>query len=82
MNLTKIIKEFGNGNSERACRMLFDYFYDRLVTFALLFVKFQEAAEVVVSEVFIRLFRSPESIPSIQDINLETNQPVHPAARG
>lgn len=53
---------------EVAFRQCFDYFYIRLVRFALTYVTTQEEAEELVSDIFVKLWNKKDMLDTIQDI--------------
>lgn len=63
------LQRIGNGD-EQAFRLLFQYYSPRLNQFAYAIVKIKEAATEIVDDVFIKLWKQRESVPSISNIRV------------
>ncbi|SFV27057.1 RNA polymerase sigma-70 factor [Thermoflavifilum thermophilum] len=51
---------------EKAYRMIFDYFYDRLLRFAISYISIREEAEEIVLDVFVNVWLHREKLKKIQ----------------
>ena len=54
--------------SQKACREFFDFFFPKLILFAMIFVRNLETAEDIVSEVFVKFFQKGKRITEIDDV--------------
>lgn len=57
-----------NEGSEKSCREFYDLFFPRLIRYALIFVRSLEAADDVVSDVFVKFFQMGKKITEIDDL--------------
>ncbi|NJN27854.1 MAG: RNA polymerase sigma-70 factor [Cyclobacteriaceae bacterium] len=58
----------GRDNDQDAFRLFFDHFYPRLLKFALYFLESNQAAEEIVSTVFIGVWNNRQKLPKIERI--------------
>ena len=57
-----------NEGSQKSCREFYDLFFPRLIRYAIFFVHSVEAAEDVVSDVFVKFFQMGKKITEIDDV--------------
>ena len=76
VNAVQCTRESRESTEEHVCRSLFESYYDKLLSFALLYVKYYDAAQDVVSEVFYKVFKNPKKISKIRDINFYLHKSV------
>ena len=63
-----LVERFVRFDDQMAAREFFYLFYDKLISFAKLYVKTLVEAEDIVSEVFVKLFKKKEKLVTIEDI--------------
>ena len=57
-----------NEGSQKSCKEFYDLFFPRLIRYAMIFVHSVEAAEDVVSDVFVKFFQMGSKITEIDDV--------------
>ena len=66
--IKRLMMLIGNQDDQHAFKLFFDHFYPRLLKFALYFLESNQAAEEIVSTVFIGIWNNRGKLPKIERI--------------
>ncbi|PJJ75712.1 RNA polymerase sigma-70 factor (ECF subfamily) [Thermoflavifilum aggregans] len=65
-NILSLWQHMNDEEGEKAYRMIFDYYYDRLLRFAICYVSVREEAEEIVLDVFLNIWLHRERLRKIK----------------
>lgn len=69
-DLHRVIQRLVDDHDREAGKIFFEYYHPKLIDFARVFVRNLESAEDVVSEVFVKLFKQPNKLKKVRDLNM------------
>jgi RNA polymerase sigma-70 factor (ECF subfamily) len=67
-NPKELLERVSNGNDREAFRLLVEYYSTQLYTYAMVFIKNNELAEEIVSDVWLKIWNSREQLSSIDSM--------------
>jgi len=70
VNIKHLQQQIARYGDEQAFAALFRHFYDRLLRFSIQYVHVHEAAEEIVSDIFVKVWNKRETLETIQNLEV------------
>ena len=69
LDMDKLLREICENDSERALRKIYLYYFDKLMRFVSIYVKSEQTAEEIISDVFFNVWQNRKKIADIRNFN-------------